>query len=70
MNAHKNKSDKEDMKSQDKEDMGYGSHSSSSFTSVISIHLYINIELKYFVDNLKGYCTTQLANSPKEVVGS
>jgi len=69
VNTHEDRNDEEDVESQDEEDMGYGSHPSGGFTSAVSIHLHVNSELKYFVDNLKGYRTTQPASSPEEAVG-
>jgi hypothetical protein len=69
VNADEDSSDEEDVESQDKEDVGYRSHPGDGFTSAVSIHLHVNSELKYFVDNLKGCCTAQLASSPEEAVG-
>jgi hypothetical protein len=68
VNADEDSSDEEDMESQDEEDMGYGSRPGGGFTSAVSIHLHVNSELKYFVDNLKGCHTTQLASSLEEAV--
>jgi hypothetical protein len=58
VNANEDSSDEEDVKSQDEEDMGYGSHPGGGFTFAISIHLHVNSGLKYFIDNLKGCRTT------------
>ncbi len=69
MNTHEDRNDKEDVESQDEEDVGYKSHPGGGFTSVVSIHLHVNSKLMYFVDNLKGYHTTQPASSPEEAVG-
>ena len=68
VNAHKDKSNDQDVKSQDKGDMGHGICPSGGFTSVVSIKLDLDNELKYVIDNLKGYCTVQLVGSPEEAV--
>jgi len=57
----------EDVESQDEGDMGFGTYPGGGFTSMVSIHPYTDIELKYVVDNLKGYCTAQPVSSPEAV---
>jgi hypothetical protein len=59
----------EDVKSQDEGDMGFGARPGGGFTSMVSVHPHADIELKYVVDNLKGYRTAQPVGSPEEAVG-
>ena len=69
VNANEDENEDPDVESQDEGDMG-AVRPGGGFTSVVSIQPRIDIVLKYAVDNLKGYCTTQPVGSPKEAVGS
>lgn len=67
--VNKNKDDEEEIESQDENDMGHEAHVGGGFTSAVSLHLQINIELKYGADNIKGHCTAWLLGTSKKAIG-
>ena len=68
--ANEDECEDSEIESQDEGDMGCGVHPGGGFTSAVSIQPHADIELKYVIDNFKGYCTAQPVSSPEEAVGS